>query len=212
MKITFKAVAIAVALLAAASGCRSVTGRTAGEIFDNKMIIGTVKSKLVRDRVQNLTWVNVDAKDGVVYLTGNTETAAQKARATELAAETRGVKRVVNDIVVNSQADTASAPARTTPVANASSRPAPAASASSSTSSTARSSTAAPSASPAAATSSRAAAGTISGEVVTVDQGTGNVTLRQASGGDVQLRLPPSSVSNVRPGDRLSVSVSAVAR
>jgi hyperosmotically inducible protein len=194
MKTTFKALAIAVALIAATSGCRSLTGRTAGEIFDNKTIVGTVKTKLVRDRVLNLTWVNVDAKDGVVYLTGNAETAAQKARATELAEETRGVKRVVNDIVVNSsKADTASLPAR----------PAPAASASSS---------AAPAASPATTTSARAAAGTISGEVVTVDQGTGRVTLRMAGGSDVQLRLPPSSVRNVKPGDRLSVSVNPVAR
>ena len=197
MKTTFKALAVAVALLATASGCQSLTGRTAGEIFDNKTIVGTVKTKLVRDRVQNLTWVNVESKDGVVYLTGNAETAAQKARATELAEETRGVKRVVNDIVVNSsKADTASGPAR----------PVPAASTSSSASSTA------PAASPATATSSHVAAGTISGEVVTVNQGTGNVTLRMAGGSDVQLRLPPSSVRNVKPGDRLSVSVNSVAR
>lgn len=203
MNASLKVLAIAVALIAATSGCRSFTGRSAGEIFDNKTIVGTVKTKLVRDRVANLTWVNVDAKDGVVYLTGNAETAAQKTRATELAAETRGVKRVVNDIVVNSaDADTAKAPAR----------PASAASASSKTSTTARSSTVAPAASPATTSSSRSAAGSITGEVVTVDQGTGNVTLRMAGGSDLQLRLPPSSVRNVKPGDHLSVSVNAVAR
>lgn len=198
MNTTVKVLAIAVALIATTSGCRSFTGRSAGEIFDNKTIVGTVKTKLVRDHLQNLTWVDVDAKDGVVYLTGNAQTAAQKARATELAAETRGVKRVVNDIVVTSgDVDTAKAPA---------------ASASSSASSTARSSTTAPSASPATTSASRSAAATITGEVVTVDQGTGSVTLRMASGSDMQLRLPPSSVRNVKPGDRLSVAVNAVAR
>lgn len=201
MKTTVKVLAVGIALIATTSGCRSFTGRSAGEIFDNKTIVGTVKTKLVRDHLQNLTWVGVDAKDGVVYLTGNAETAAQKARATELAEETNGVKRVVNDIVVNSaSADTARAPART----------APAASTSSSASSTARSSTTSPAASP--ASSSRAAAGTITGEVVTVDQGTGDVTLRMAGGSDLQLRLPPSSVRTVKPGDRLSVSVNSVAR
>ena len=193
MKTTFKVLAIAVALVAATSGCRSFTGRSAGEIFDNKTLVGTVKTKLVKDRLQNLTWVDVDAKDGVVYLTGNAQTAAQKARATELALETRGVTRVVNDIVVNNGADTAGAPARAT-----------------SSSSSARASTA-PAASP-ATSSSRAAAGTISGEVVTVDHGTGNVLLRMAGGSDLQLRLPPASVQSVRPGDRLSVSVNAVPR
>jgi hyperosmotically inducible periplasmic protein len=187
MKTTLKVLAIAVAFIAATSGCQTFTGRSLGEIFDNKTMTGTVKTKLVRDHAQNLTWVNVDAKDGVVYLTGNAQTSAQKARATELAAETRGVKRVVNDIVVNSpDADTAKAPAR--------------------------SSTAAPSASPATTSASRGASGSISGEVVTVDQGTGNVMLRMDGGNDVQLRLPPSSVRNVKPGDRLSVSVSAVSR
>ena len=197
MKTTFKALAVAVALTAATSGCQTFTGRSAGEIFDNKTVVGTVKTKLVRDRAQNLTWVDVDAKNGVVYLTGNARTAAQKARATELAEETRGVKRVVNDIVVNSDADAASAPAR---------------SASATSSSTARSSTTAPAASPATASSSRAGAGAVAGEVVTVDHGTGDVTLRMAGGSDLQLRLPPSSVRNVKPGDRLSVSVNAVAR
>ena len=202
MKTTFKVLAIAVALIAATSGCRSFTGRSAGEIFDDKTLVGTVKTKLVRDHLQNLTWVDVDAKHGVVYLTGNAQTAAQKARATELAQETRGVTRVVNDIVVNNGADTASAPAR----------PARATSGSSTASSSARSSTTAPAASPTTASASRASAGTISGEVVTVDQGTGNVTLRMAGGSDLQLRLPPTSVHNVKPGDRLSVSVNAVPR
>ena len=200
MKTTFKALAVGVALIAAGGGCQTFTGRTAGEIFENKNIVGTVKTKLVRDRFQNLTWVNVEAHDGVVYLTGTAETPAQKARATELAEETSGVKRVVNDIRVKGA-----------PTETASARTAPAASTSSSAASTARSSTAAPAASPATTTTSGAAAGTIAGEVVTVDQGTGNVTLRMASG-DVQLRLPPSSVRNVKPGDRLSVSVSSVAR
>jgi hyperosmotically inducible periplasmic protein len=194
MKTTLKVLAIGVVLIAATTGCRSFTGRSAGEIVDNKTIVGTVKTKLVRDHLQNLTWVNVDAKNGVVYLTGNAETAAQKARATELAAETRGVKRVVNDIVVNSaDADTAKAPAR-------------------SASATTRSSTVAPAASPVTASSSRAAAGSVTGEVVTVDQRSGDVTLRMAGGSDLQLRLPPSSVQNVRPGDRLSVSVNAAAK
>ena len=199
MNRTFKALAVGVALLAAVGGCRSLTGRSAGEIFDDKTIVGTVKTKLVRDRLQNLTWVDVDSRNGVVYLTGNAESAAQKARATELAEETRGVRRVVNDIVVaeTAKADAPRAQTRTAPAASASS--------------TARSSATAPAASP-ATNASRAATGSISGDVVTVDQGTGDVTLRMAGGDDVQLRLPPSAVQNVKPGDRLSISVNAVGR
>ena len=112
MNTTFKVMATVGALIVAASGCSTFTGRTAGEIWDNKNAAGTVKTKLVKDRMQNLTWVNVDAHNGVVYLTGNVQTAAQKARATELATETPGVKRVVNDLVVNSERESASAAPR----------------------------------------------------------------------------------------------------
>jgi len=203
MKTTFKVLATAVALIGAASGCQTLTGRTMGELVDNKTAQAAVKAKLVGDRVQNLTWVHVDANDGVVYLTGNAQTAAQKERATELALQTHGVRRVVNSIVVNSAKDSATAD-----TASAPSRPAAAASASSS----ARSSAAAPSASPATTTSARAGSGSVSGEVVTVDQATGDVTLRTAGASELQLRLPPSSVKNVKPGDRLSVAVNAIAR
>lgn len=209
MKTSFKALAIAVALIAAASGCRSLTGRTAGEFIDNKTTVATVKAKLVGDRVQNLTWVNVDANEGVVYLTGNAETAAQKTRATELAQQTHGVKRVVNNIVVNSATETVSAPARPAAAATASSTPQSSAAPPAARSATTAS---APSASPASTTTARAGSGAVSGEVVKVDQGTGDVTLRMAGGSDLQLRLPPSSVRNVKIGDRLSVSVNAVTR
>ena len=62
MKTKFKVVAVAAMLIVAASGCSTFTGRTFGEIWDNKNTVGTVKTKLVRDRMQNLTWVNVDAQ------------------------------------------------------------------------------------------------------------------------------------------------------
>jgi hypothetical protein len=200
MKTTVKALAVGIALIALAGGCRSMTGRTAGQTVDNKAMVASVKTKLTADRLKNFTWVNVDANDGVVYLTGNTETAQQKARATELALRANGVKRVVNDLVVNSARDSA---------AKADARPVAASGASSSARSSARSS-AAPAASPASTSSS--SSGSLNGEVVSVDQGTGNVTLRMSDGNNVQLRLPPASVRTVRPGDRLSVSVSSVAR
>ena len=202
MKTTLKVLATAVALIGAASGCQTLTGRTVGELVDNKTAQAAVKAKLVGDRLQNLPWVHVDANDGVVYLTGNAETAVQRERATELALQTHGVRRVVNNIVVNSARDSATAD-----TASAPSRPAAA-----SASSSARSSAPAPSASPATTASARAGSGSVSGEVVTVDQATGDVTLRTAGASDLQLRLPPSSVKNVKPGDRLSVAVNAIAR
>jgi hyperosmotically inducible protein len=179
MQRAFNALAVGILLTGLAGGCVAMTGRTAGTTIDNKKIEASVKAKLAADRVRNLTWVDVDANDGVVYLTGNAATPDDKARATEIAMRTTGVRRVVNDIVVNSERQ-----------AGAEARPS------------------APAASPA----SGVAPGAVTGDVVSVDPGSGNVTLRMPDGNTTQLRLPPASVRNVRPGDRLSVSVSPVTR
>jgi hypothetical protein len=168
------AIGIAVMTL---SGCVALTGRTTGQFIDDKTITGTVKTRLVLDRLQNLSWVDVDTNQGVVYLTGNAKTAAQKARATELAMDTRGVRRVVNNIAVRDEATAAPG------------------------SSTARGGAA-------VAASPPTAGGPVTGEVVDIDRGNGSLTLRMADGSNAELRLPPASLPNVRPGDRLTVSVS----
>jgi len=175
---TVKVVAVAVALTAVFAGCRTMTGRSAGELMDNAATTASVKAKLTADRLANLTWVDVDANNGVVYLTGNAATAAQKQRATEIAMRANGVKQVVNNIVVNpagkSRAATSDQPSSS------------------------------PSASPASAP--------MTAEVVSVDHASGDVSLRMTDGRDLQLRLPPESLANVRAGDRVSVTVSPVAR
>jgi hyperosmotically inducible protein len=196
MNTAFRAFTLAVALIALTAGCRSMTGRSAGEIVDNKTTVAEVKTKLAADKLHNLTWVNVDANDGVVYLTGNARTAEEKARATEVAQRTKGVKHVVNNIVVNESSTTAGTKQ-------------PRASAPSNGRSTAST---APAASPATTSAARPGASSLTGEVTSVDQSSGDVTLRTTDGNSVQLRLPAASVQSVRIGDRLSVSVSTPSR
>ena len=91
---------IVVAVLAV--GCRSTTGQSLGQNIDDKTITATVKAKLVADRAKNLTAVDVDTNAGVVYLTGFVDTAQQKAEAEQLARSTDGVKRVVNNLMIDS--------------------------------------------------------------------------------------------------------------
>ena len=176
---TVKVVAVAVALTAVFGGCRTMTGRSAGELMDNAATTASVKAKLTGDRLANLTWVDVDANNGVVFLTGNAATAAQKQRATEIAMRANGVKQVVNNIVVNpaskSRAATSDQPSASSPSASPASAP-------------------------------------ITAEVVSVDHASGSVSLRMSDGRDLQLRLPPESLANVRAGDRVSVTVSPLAR
>jgi hypothetical protein len=64
------------------------------------MITTKVKSKLAAEKVSTLMKVNVDTRDGVVQLNGTVDSAQTKDRATELARQVNGVKRVVNNLKV----------------------------------------------------------------------------------------------------------------
>jgi hypothetical protein len=70
------------------------------------------ETKLAAEQIQNLTWVNVDTNEGVVYLTGNAKTPEAKAHATEIAQRVDGVERVVNDIHVTGTEQARSRPHR----------------------------------------------------------------------------------------------------
>jgi hyperosmotically inducible periplasmic protein len=85
-------------------GCQAMTGRTAGRNIDDATITASVKSSLVADKVANLTRVDVDTTNGVVSLNGVVESPEQKQRAEQLASRVDGVKRVVNNLHVQSSA------------------------------------------------------------------------------------------------------------
>ena len=85
-------------------GCQAVTGRTAGRNIDDATLTASVKSSLVADKVSNLTRVDVDTTNGVVSLNGVVESPEQKRRAEELASRVDGVKKVINNLQVQSSA------------------------------------------------------------------------------------------------------------
>ncbi|OLD96070.1 MAG: hypothetical protein AUG80_15000 [Candidatus Rokubacteria bacterium 13_1_20CM_4_68_9] len=95
-----KTLVVMVAVLAVLSGCRSMTGKSAGTNIDDASITTAVKSKLVADKASNLTRVNVDTNNGTVYLNGTVESAEQRARAEQIAREAKGVRNVVNNLQV----------------------------------------------------------------------------------------------------------------
>jgi hyperosmotically inducible protein len=82
-------------------GCQALTGKTAGQNIDDATLTASVKSQLVADKAANLTRIDVDTNNGVVYLNGTVESAEQKARAEQLARRVDGVKRVVNNLQVS---------------------------------------------------------------------------------------------------------------
>ena len=96
----FTAFAILVVVLAFVAGCQSLTGKSVGANVDDAAITASVKTKLVADKVANLTRVDVDTNRRTVYLNGSVGTAEQKARAERLARQASGVKGVVNNLQV----------------------------------------------------------------------------------------------------------------
>ena len=96
----FKTIAIVLMLTSLVAGCRSMTGKSAGENIDDGSITASVKSKLVADKASNMTRVNVDTNNATVYLNGIVESPELKARAEQLAWQVKGVKSVVNSLEV----------------------------------------------------------------------------------------------------------------
>jgi len=95
-----RTVAAVLVLVALVTGCRSMTGKSAGTNADDATITASVKTKLVADKASNLTRVDVDTNNGTVYLNGTVDSAELKARAEQLARQAQGVKSVVNNLQV----------------------------------------------------------------------------------------------------------------
>jgi len=68
--------------------------RTLGEHIDDAGITMKVKSRLLDDPVVKGLKIDVDTRDGVVFLTGSVSNDAEKKQAIELARTTEGVKDV----------------------------------------------------------------------------------------------------------------------
>ncbi len=97
---TFKTLAVMLAVLMLLAGCQALTGETMGQNIDDGTLTSYVKTKLAEDKLVTLTRVGVETNNGIVYLTGEVETAEQKSRIGSLASQVKGVKKVVNNLQV----------------------------------------------------------------------------------------------------------------
>ena len=97
---TMQILAVLVLAALAATGCTTMTGRTAGATADDTATTAAVKSRLGAERPANLTAVNVGTVNGTVYLTGAVDTPEQRIRAEQLAWQASGVRQVVNNLQV----------------------------------------------------------------------------------------------------------------
>jgi hyperosmotically inducible protein len=85
---------------ASGRGDAPATGRTLGERVDDAEITMSVKSRLLDDPLVKGLKIDVDTREGVVYLTGSVNTADERERAIQLARDTRGVLDVQANLTV----------------------------------------------------------------------------------------------------------------
>jgi hypothetical protein len=175
---TLQYAVVAVVCAVALVGCRSMTGRSVGQQIDDKVITTQVKTKMMTEEFKSVFSTGVGTHFGVVRLSGNVPTEAQKMEAERIARRVAGVKGVNNEILVVPR-DGKSAPAASgaTPAAAA--------------------------ASPAASPGGQPL--TLEGQVTAIDRDRGDVTVHTASG-DVLLRLPSATIRDLEQGQRLSIN------
>ena len=101
-KTTILAAAIALGMGAtAAQAFESTTpDRTVGQTVDDASITAAVKAKLLADERTKGFDINVDTVKGVVTLTGGADTQASKEAAGKIAAGTKGVVSVFDNLTV----------------------------------------------------------------------------------------------------------------
>jgi len=76
----------------------------AGKAIDDAAVVASVKSKLLSSPDVEGLDVNVDAKNGVVTLSGTADTMAERSSAEKIAKSADGVKSVTNRIEVKADA------------------------------------------------------------------------------------------------------------
>ena len=101
MKHTAAALALSGLLAFTAAGCAVTRDQsTVGEYVDDATITTRVKARMADDPTVAATSISVETLQGTVQLSGFAKSNAEKSRAGEIARETKGVRRVENDIVV----------------------------------------------------------------------------------------------------------------
>jgi hyperosmotically inducible protein len=78
----------------------TVGTETAGDVVDDAVIVTKVKAKLVADLEVAATNIDVDSEQGVVTLTGEVRSAEARTQAGQIARDTSGVVRVINNLTV----------------------------------------------------------------------------------------------------------------
>ena len=83
------------------TGCAVMRGQTdAATYVDDRTITTAVKAKLIEDKNTGGLSINVDTLNGTVALSGFAKSQFEKDQAGRIAASTKGVREVRNNLIV----------------------------------------------------------------------------------------------------------------
>lgn len=103
MRLSLKPLATALALgsvLVFGACAETHNSESTGQYLDDTGITSKVKAKILQDDQLKVLQIGVSTYKGVVQLSGFVDTAAMKARATQVVKSVEGVESVENDLVV----------------------------------------------------------------------------------------------------------------
>ncbi|MBW8780427.1 MAG: BON domain-containing protein [Verrucomicrobia bacterium] len=84
-----------------APGCAgSATRQSTGEYVDDASITAKVKTAFIADKLVKAGQIEIETFKGTVQLSGFVDTPEMKERAEKIAEGVRGVRKVVNNIIV----------------------------------------------------------------------------------------------------------------
>lgn len=88
---------------AAATGIAVAEERSVGDVIDDTVIQARVNAKMAEadDNLNLFLDVNLTIVEGIVYLTGTTDSQADKDKAYKIAYSVEGVRNVVNELIVD---------------------------------------------------------------------------------------------------------------
>jgi osmotically-inducible protein OsmY len=78
------------------------TDRTTGQVIDDSVLTGKVKTALIADSRTKAYEIHVTTREGIVHLNGTVDTPAAKMAAAEVAQSIEGVKAVSNELSAKS--------------------------------------------------------------------------------------------------------------
>jgi hyperosmotically inducible periplasmic protein len=96
----FIAATLATMVVGGLGNMAAFAGETVGQKVDDAAVVAKIKAELLKSPEVSGLAVNVDAKNGVVTLSGSAKTEAERTKAADIARHADGVAKVDNKIVI----------------------------------------------------------------------------------------------------------------